>query len=146
MNISVEALLKREIQNNPENGKIISKCIDSGEAVPDNIVNSLIENRLKQSDCKVNGWVMDGFPTTEPQINLLKALRIKPSVVFLFEQSEDESIRRLGNRRIDPHTGIFYNLEVSPPSDEATSNRLIESKADNYNVVKARHEAWSKKV
>jgi hypothetical protein len=73
---------------------------------------------------------------------LLKALRIKPSVVFLFEQSEDESIRRIGNRRIDPHTGILYNLEVSPPSDEATSNRLIELKADNYNLVKANCEKW----
>jgi len=69
---------------------------------------------------------MDGFGYTKSQINLLKALRIKPSTVFICEQNEDESVRRLGNRRIDPVKGDEYNLEVFPPSDEATSNRMIE--------------------
>lgn len=63
--ISVQELLKQEIQKNPENGKVIQKCLDSGECVPDGVINGLIENRLKQSDCRVNGWVMDGFPETE---------------------------------------------------------------------------------
>jgi len=54
-------------------------------------------------------------------------MRIKPSTVFLFEQSEEESIRRLSNRKMDPSTGISYNLEINPPSDEATTNRLIEA-------------------
>jgi len=63
--ISVQDLLKQELQKNPENGKVIQQCLDSGESVPDNIVNGLIESRLKQSDCRVNGWVMDGFPESE---------------------------------------------------------------------------------
>ena len=116
---------------------MISHCIDNGEPIPDHIVNPLVEQRLKQSDCRVNGWILDGFPETDGQINLLRAMRIKPQVVFLFEQIEDESIRRLGNRRMDPNTGVLYNLEVDPPSDEATSNRLIEAKEDNFNVVKS---------
>ena len=33
--------------------------------IPDNIVNQLIEKRLKQSDCRVNGWVLEGFPYTK---------------------------------------------------------------------------------
>jgi len=133
----VKDLLKNEVHTNPENGKVISHCIDNGEPIPDHIVNPLVEQRLKQSDCRVNGWILDGFPETDGQINLLRAMRIKPQVVFLFEQIEDESIRRLGNRRMDPNTGVLYNLEVDPPSDEATSNRLIEAKEDNFNVVKS---------
>lgn len=130
VHISTKALLKNEIKNNPEIGKIISQCIDTGEIVPDNITNPLIERRLKQSDCKVNGWVMEGFPYSRSQVNLLKAMKIKPSLVFIFEQNEEESVRRLSNKRIDPHTGTVYNLEVSPPSDEATSNRLVEQAED----------------
>lgn len=79
---------------------------------------------------------MEGFPYTKAQVNLLKALRVKPSIVFLFEGTEDESARRLGNRRVDPTTGAVYNLEVNPPSDEATSSRLIEMVQDSDEVVR----------
>lgn len=65
VHVSTTKLLKNEIEKNPEVGKIISSCIDKGEMVPDNIVNNLIEQRLKQSDCKVNGYVMEGFPYTK---------------------------------------------------------------------------------
>ena len=39
--------------------------------IPDYIINPLIEKRLKQSDCKVSGWVIDDFAYTKPQIKLL---------------------------------------------------------------------------
>ena len=136
VHISARQLLKSEIQKNPETGKIISKCLDEGTDVPDEIINPLVEKRLKQSDCRVNGWVMEGFPYSKAQINLLKAVRVKPSVVFLFEGTEDESARRLGNRRVDPTTGAVFNLEVNPPSDEATSSRLIEMSCDADEVVR----------
>lgn len=104
--------MKNEIARNPEAGKLISSSLDSGQLVPDSLVLPLVEQRLKQSDCRVNGWVLDGFPQTEAQINLLKSLKIRPSLVCLFEQPEEESIRRLNNRRIDPQTGVYYNLEI----------------------------------
>jgi len=72
-------------------------------------------------------------------VNLLKAMSIKPSAVFMFEGSEDESIRRLGNRKMDPNTGIMYNLEVNPPSDEGTSSRLIALPEDEKEVVEKRY-------
>lgn len=146
VHISTKALLKNEIKNNPEIGKIISQCIDTGEIVPDNIVNPLIEKRLKQSDCKVNGWVMEGFPYSRSQVNLLKAMKIKPSLVFIFEQNEEESVRRLSNKRIDPHTGTVYNLEVSPPSDEATSNRLVEQAEDQEDIVRKLYKSWKSQI
>lgn len=63
--VSVRDLLKNELRENPDNGKEISRCIDNGETIADNIINSLVETRLKQSDCKVNGWVLEGFPESE---------------------------------------------------------------------------------
>ena len=60
----------------------------------------------------------------------MKALKIRPSLVCLFEQPEDESVRRISNRRVDPSTGLYYNLEINPPKDEATASRLIEMSED----------------
>jgi adenylate kinase len=146
VHISARQLLKKEISNNPQVGKFISGCFDKGDDVPDEIINPLIEKRLKQSDCRVNGWVLEGFPYSKAQVNLLKSMRVKPSVVFLFEATEDESVRRLGNRRVDPTTGDVYNLEVNPPSDEATSSRLIELVQDSDEVVRKAYGANREKL
>ena len=47
VHISARALLKNEIKRNPEVGKIIAQCMNTGETVPDNILNPLIEKRIK---------------------------------------------------------------------------------------------------
>lgn len=67
---------------------------------------------MKKPDCQVNGWVLEGFPETEAQCNLLKAMNIKPSHTFIFEQLEVESIEKLFKRRVDPKTGSLYNLDL----------------------------------
>lgn len=87
VHICTRTLLKNEISKETAVAKIIKMCIDEGRMVPDNQVLPLVEARLKQTDCKVNGWILDGFPQSEAQINLLKNLRIKPNLVCVFEQS-----------------------------------------------------------
>jgi len=57
-------LLRNEISKKTERGVIISESIKKGELVPDDLIMSIIETRIKQTDCRVNGWVMDGFPKT----------------------------------------------------------------------------------
>lgn len=121
----------------------MTKCLHEGKLIPEEIVIPLIENRLKESDCRVNGWVLDGFPQTEAQIHLLKSLKIKPSLVCIFEQPETESLRRLKSRRLDPDTGIFYNMDVAPPSDDTIIKRLAELVEDQEGIVKLRMQAWS---
>ena len=61
----------------------------------------------------------------------------------LFEQPEEESIRRLSNRRIDPHTGAYYNLEILPPKEETVAARLIELHEDKEQTVRNRFEVWN---
>ena len=111
--------------------------------VPDEIAIQIIEQRLKQSDCRVNGWILDGFPQTEAQVNLLKSMNLKPSLVCLFDQPETVSVQRLENRRIDPVTGAAYNLEASHMIDEAVSERLLEQPEDKPAIVKKRFEHWT---
>jgi len=90
----------------------------------------LIEQRLKKPDCQVNGWVLEGFPETEAQCNLLKAMKIKPSVVFIFEQLEVESIEKLFKRRVDPKTGSIYNLDLVRLKDKHLTSLLLEAGSD----------------
>lgn len=116
--------------------------LDNGHAVQDNILNDIVAERLKQSDCKVNGWILEGYPKSKGQLNQLKNLRIKPSCILALDQPEEESIRRLGNRRVDPTTGILYNLDANPPQDPAVQGRLIHMKLDDSTIVKKRYKDW----
>ena len=121
----------------------IDNAAQKGEAVPDEILLRLIDQRIRQSDCRVNGWILDGFPETESQVNLLKSMRIKPSLVCLFEQSVEESCRKLASRRIDPMTGELFNVEVDKPKNDAQQLRLTTQAQDEESVVKARFEVWN---
>ena len=138
VHICTRILIKAEIVKKPDLAQVIAKCLKEGTLVPESLVIPLIEQRLKQSDCRVNGWVLDGFPQSEAQINLLKSLRIRPSLVCLFEQPEQESLRRLQHRKIDPDTGVIYDMDMSPPAEEAVSARLIPLPEDNEGVIKQR--------
>lgn len=62
--IQAGSLLRDEVKRMPALAMVISKCIHEGKMVPDDIIIPLIEARIKQSDCKVNGWIMEGFPQT----------------------------------------------------------------------------------
>ena len=127
----------------PEDGSVIQEAWDKGEEVPDYIVNPMVEKRLRESDCRINGWVMDGFGYNKSQMKLLQALRIRASQVFICDQSEEESTKRLSSRRLDPLTGNEYNLDVPElRADDAVSGRLIELTADQESATKKRYETW----
>lgn len=143
VHIHPEELIKAEAERNPGIKMKIKESLEKGEQVPDEIVLRLIDARMRQSDCRVNGWVLDGFPQSETQVNLLKSMRIKPTLVCLFEQAQDESVRRLGNRRLDPHTGELYNLVKEPPRSETVSKRLVSRIEDNETNVKKRYVSWN---
>ena len=76
VNISPRNLLKEAAENNPPIKMKLQEAALSGEGVPDEILLRLVEERIRQSDCRVNGWIMDGFPETESQVNLLKSMRV----------------------------------------------------------------------
>ena len=146
VNVSPMDLLKQEAEKNPGVKVKVRDALEKGDAIPDEILLRLVDARLRQSDCRVNGWVLDGFPANEAQVNLLKAMRIKPSLVVIFEQPVEESIRRLGNKRLDPVTGHCYNTEVNPPKSEVVNARLVQQKEDSEANVRKRYVQWNANI
>jgi len=49
---------------------------------------------------------------SESQFNHLKALKVKPTATVLLQQSEEDSVLRLKDRRVDPYTGLSYNMKL----------------------------------
>ena len=73
-------------------------------------------------------------------------MRIKPNLVCMFEQNVEESVRKLSNRRIDPLTGEFFNVEMNPPKFNAQAERLITLREDEEENIKKRYGVWSDNI
>jgi adenylate kinase len=65
VSVSPEELLKEEAQKSPGIQLKVKEALDRGQPVPDDLILRLVDTRIRQTDCAVNGWVLDGFPESE---------------------------------------------------------------------------------
>lgn len=66
-------MLREEERRNPHLYEEIRHYIDRGELVPDELIFEILKERLAESDCR-DGYILDGFPRTLKQAEMLEAL------------------------------------------------------------------------
>lgn len=102
VHISTGDMLREAVAAGTELGKKVGQIINSGQLVPDDVMVSLIANRIAEPDAK-EGFILDGFPRTVPQAEaldqLLKKLDKNLTHVLLFDVSEDAVLKRLAGRQ-----------------------------------------------
>ena len=100
--ISTGDLFRNEISNETPLGLEAKKYMNKGELVPDEVTIGMLSNKLDEQAGKVNGFIFDGFPRTEPQAEALdKLLDLKNtsiSLVLALEVEEDEITNRILDR------------------------------------------------
>jgi adenylate kinase len=119
--ISTGDLLREHVQRGSGLGIRARVYMDRGEYVPDDLVVSMVMDRLAASDA-ADGFILDGFPRTVPQAGALEAALEqagKPlSAVLKYAISDDMAVRRLSNRWTCPVCKRTYNMEFKPPADD----------------------------
>ena len=150
--VDTGSLLRAEISAGTENGKIAKQFIDKGNLVPVELVGAIIKDRLSQDDCK-NGFILDGFPRSVEQADLLEVIRKEldgdNEVDFratYFDLPTDILIARIVNRRSCKNCGEIYNLKFKPPVKENVCDKcggeLVQRKDDNEETAKARFDTY----
>jgi adenylate kinase len=90
------------MKNETPLGVEAKKYMDKGELVPDEVTIGMLSNKLDEFEGKVNGFIFDGFPRTQPQAEALdKLLELKGtsiSLVLALEVPEDEIVQRIKER------------------------------------------------
>jgi adenylate kinase len=66
VHVQVSSLVKAEIAKKDVRGKMLLDVIKNGDNVPDDILIELVKDRITKIDCLINGWVLDGFPISQP--------------------------------------------------------------------------------
>ena len=114
-------IFRANIKNGTPLGVEAKKYIDEGKLVPDELTVRILLDRVEQDDCR-KGYVLDGFPRTIPQADvLLKELeRNGQKVDFAIdvEVPDENIVGRMGGRRSCPVCGASYHITALPPKKE----------------------------
>lgn len=141
--VSTGGILSAEIANKTAIGLLASQLTKNGALLPDHSVAGLVESRLKASDCRVNGWVLEGFPKTEGQIHMLRTMKLLPSLTIELNIDDEVVFERHEYKKYDPETGTVYSLaEGMAPTDDEVLGRLVARDCDKLDVVKRRLQSW----
>ncbi len=137
--VSTGDMLRSALSKGTKLGLEAKGYMEAGDLVPDRLILSLIEERLKEEDAK-NGVLFDGFPRTILQAESLAKIT-KVSMVISIEVPDDNIVERIVGRRMDSETGEIYHIKFKPaPSD--ISDRLIQRKDDTEETVRSRLNAY----
>ena len=119
--ISTGDIFRANIKAQTPLGVKVKAIIDSGSLVSDELTFELVKDRLAQDDCK-NGYILDGFPRTIPQAEMLEGL-VSDVKVVNFEIADEIVIRRLSTRRVCKACGANFNVLTLPPKVEGVCDK-----------------------
>ena len=119
--ISTGDIFRANIKAQTPLGVKVKAIIDSGSLVSDELTFELVKDRLAQNDCK-NGYILDGFPRTIPQAEMLEKL-VDDVKVVNFEIKDEIVIRRLSTRRVCKACGANFNVLTLPPKVEGVCDK-----------------------
>ena len=143
--ISTGDMLRTAVKAGTPLGLAAKKVMDSGSLVSDDIIISLVKERIAQADC-ANGFLFDGFPRTIPQADAMKASGVKLDAVLEIDVPDATIIERLSGRRVHLASGRTYHVKFNPPQvadrDDPTGEPLIQRVDDLEETVRKRLQVY----
>ena len=151
--LSTGDMFRDNIRRETPLGVRAKPMMERGELVPDDLVLSMVEDRIAQPDCR-NGFVFDGFPRTLQQADDLERICRKynfgVTVVLHMVVQPELLMRRLTGRRICKTGGHIYNIYDRPPKIEGICDQdgseLIHRHDDTDGVISERLAAYEKQT
>lgn len=143
--ISTGDMLRAAVKAGTQLGLRAQQVMQSGGLVSDEIVLGIVEQRLQEQDCAA-GFVLDGFPRTISQADVLETILFNSSRaiqhVLSLEVASDELVVRLSGRRSCSVCGKGYHLVFDPPLRDDVCNAcgsvLIQREDDREDTVRNR--------
>jgi adenylate kinase len=146
-------ILRAAVREGTELGRAAKGYMDRGDLVPDELIVDMIGERIDSAEA-ADGFILDGFPRTEPQAEALAAklneLGRELTGVLLIDVADEEVVRRLGGRRTCLANGHVFHIEFEPPREEGVcdvdGSELITRDDDKPEVIRHRLEQYHEKT
>jgi len=143
--ISTGDMLRAEIAANTPVGQSVKSMMEKGLLVPEQLVIDMLNKRIILPDC-AKGYLLDGFPRTLHQAEVLDKAGIAFDAVIEIQVPDNEIINRLSGRRMHPSSGRTYHVTSNPPKsrdkDDITQEPLVQREDDKEESVRKRLEIY----
>lgn len=158
--VSTGDILRQNIALGTPLGMVAKSVMAQGKLVSDDLVFTLVGERLSQPDC-ARGYVLDGFPRTAAQAGWLDALLDKAlfdnsratrawPIVIRLDVDYNQLLLRITGRRSCPTCGRIYNVHFQPPRvDELCDldgTKLVTRNDDRLEVIQPRWAAYEEQT
>ena len=148
--ISTGDLLRSNVERGTDVGRQAKELMDRGQLVPDELVNRMVAERLREPDTE-RGYILDGFPRTLGQAHWLdqhlaaQSVTL-PVIAISIQVSYNQLLRRITGRRLCPVCKTIYNTYLQPPKvDEICDKdgaKLTRRSDDSEEVFDGRMRAY----
>ena len=143
--VSTGDIFRANIKDGTELGKEVKRYMDQGLLVPDELTVKILMDRVGREDCR-NGYVLDGFPRTIPQAEVLdKALAEMGDAIdyaINVDVPDETIIGRMTGRRACVSCSATFHIVHIPPKQEgicdACGKELKLRDDDKLETVKKR--------
>lgn len=147
--VSTGDIFRANIKGNTELGMEAKKYMDEGKLVPDELTVKILLDRVAKVDCK-NGYVLDGFPRTIVQADVLKdalnKLGEKIDYAINVNVPDENIVKRMSGRRACVNCGATYHIEHIPPKKEGVcdncGSELVLRDDDKPETVQKRLDVY----
>ncbi len=148
--ISTGDLLRANVAQGTQLGRVAKEIMGRGELVPDSLVDEMVAARLKAPDT-VNGYILDGFPRTLGQAGWLDGRlasqgKSLPVIAVSIQVDYNQLLRRITGRRNCPVCQTIYNVFMNPPGRDGFCDvegaALVQRADDTEEVFKERMRAY----
>jgi adenylate kinase len=147
--VSTGDIFRKNISEKTPLGIEAKKHIDKGHLVPDELTIDIIRDRLNNEDCS-NGFLLDGYPRTVNQAEVLETLLEEQSsvldVALLIKVPREFILSRMTGRRVCLTCGASYHITYNPPKVEGKCNLcgsdLIQRADDSKETVSERLDIY----
>lgn len=144
--ISTGEILRDVSKTNEE----IASKLAKGELISDEIITELLEDRITKKDCE-KGFVLDGYPRTVSQIELLDELleKLGRKITKVIELTAPDELvfKRILERRQCENCGKMYGIDFPPIKEDICDDcggHLAIRADDTKETLKARIETYKK--
>ena len=150
--ISTGDMLRENISNNTPLGLKAKSYMSRGELVPDELLITIIKDRLSRADCS-GGFLLDGYPRTIPQADALQMILTESSrkidFVLNIEVDDEELIKRLSGRRMCA-CGTSFHIVFNQPEKEGIcdtcNGKLYQREDDKADAIRNRLVVYKKQT
>ena len=143
--ISTGNMLREAMRNGSELGNQVKSLMEAGALVPDDIIMSIVAERVAQPDCS-KGFILDGVPRTLAQAEAMDAKGIRIDHVVSIEIDDAVIEGRMTGRRVCTKCGASYHITANPPKQEGICDQCGEAvtirKDDTPETVRHRLEVY----